>query len=382
MDDSEYLGLIPVDHWPGLLAAAAVAVVLGLLAYFIGRAVLTRIAARNLFVSQLLPRIAAPCRWVLVLFALDLVWHLAPDKLHAIVQVRRIDTVALIAAITWLIVGWIMAVGDTVIRLHPVTGPGNLEARRIVTQTRVLTRSVAVVIALIGVGFALMSLPGVRQLGASLLASAGVAGIAAGIAAKPVLGNLIAGLQIAFTQPIRIDDVLIVENEWGRVEEITATYVVLKLWDERRLVVPLQWFIENPFQNWTRTSAQLLCPFFMWVDYRLPVDALRGELEKRCKEMTEWDGRVCIVQVTDFSERTVQLRVLVSAADASLGFDLRCKLREVLIDYIRREHPYGLPLTRLEMPPPSQADKQAAADPGSTAAVAAAAGDAPGAPKV
>jgi hypothetical protein len=166
----------------------------------------------------------------------------------------------------------------------------------------------------IGFALALLTFPEVRSVGAGLLASAGVVGIVAGIAAKPIFGNLLAGLQIALTQPIRLDDVVIVEGEWGRIEEIGRTFVVVAIWDQRRLVVPLQYFIEKPFQNWTRTSANLLGTAFLWVDYGMPLAPLRAELERICRSAREWDGRVCLIQVTDASERAMQLRVLVSAA--------------------------------------------------------------------
>jgi small-conductance mechanosensitive channel len=194
-----------------------------------------------------------------------------------------------------------------------------------------------------------MTFPGLRQIGASLLASAGVVGVVAGIAARPVFGNLIAGLQIALTQPIRLDDVVIIEGEWGRIEEITATYVVVKIWDERRLVVPLQWIIQNPFQNWTRTGSQLLGTVMLWMDYSVPLAPLRAELQRVCEEAPEWDGRVAMMQVTEANERAVQLRALVSAADASKTWDLRCRVREALIDFLQRERPEALPRVRAQM---------------------------------
>jgi small-conductance mechanosensitive channel len=199
-----------------------------------------------------------------------------------------------------------------------------------------------------GMSFALMTFPGARQLGASLLASAGVAGLVAGIAARPVFGNLIAGLQIALSQPFRIDDVLIVEGEWGRVEEITGTYVVLRLWDERRLIIPLQWFVEKPFQNWTRTSAQILGSVFLWVDYTLPLEPLRREAQRLCEASPDWDHRLCTLQVTEATERGMQLRVLVSSESSGQNWDLRCTLREALLDFIQREHPQALPRVRAD----------------------------------
>jgi small-conductance mechanosensitive channel len=194
----------------------------------------------------------------------------------------------------------------------------------------------------------LMAFPGMRQVGTSLLASAGVAGIVVGFAARPVLSNLIAGLQIALTQPMRIDDVLIVNGEWGRVEEIRGAYVVLRIWDERRLVIPLQWFTENPFENWTRTTSSLLGTVFLWLDFRVPLEPLRAELQRIVQEAPQWDGRVAIIQVTDTNERAMQIRVLVSAADSGQAFDLRCRVREGLLGFVQREYPDGLPRLRAE----------------------------------
>ena len=166
------------------------------------------------------------------------------------------------------------------------------------------------------------------------------------LSARPVFSNLIAGLQLALAQPIRLDDVLIVQGEWGRVEEITGTYVVIKVWDERRLIVPLQWFIENPFQNWTRRSAELIGTVFLWLDYQVPMEALRAELMRIVESDPDWDRRVCALQVTDANERAVQVRALVSAADAGRAFELRCRVREALIGYVQREHPLALPQFR------------------------------------
>jgi small-conductance mechanosensitive channel len=267
--------------------------------------------------------------------------RLSPLLLH-------LTALCTIASITWLATRCVKSIGDTIIELNPTDSVDNLGARRIHTQSKVLARSVNVLIILIGTGMALMTLPLLKQIGTSLLASAGVAGLIVGFAAKPVLGNLLAGLQLALSQPIRLDDVVIVENEWGQIEEITGTYVVVRIWDQRRMVVPLQWFIEHPFQNWTRTSSELLGTVTVWTDYRLPVDPLRAEATRICQGAEEWDGRLCIIQVTDASERAMQVRVLVSAQDAGRCFDLRCKVREGLIAYIHREYPECLPRVRVD----------------------------------
>jgi small-conductance mechanosensitive channel len=216
----------------------------------------------------------------------------------------------------------------------------------------------------LGLASVLMTFPTVRQLGATLLASAGVLGIVAGIAAKPVFGNLIAGLQIALAQPIRLDDVVIVEGEWGRIEEITSTYVVVRIWDERRMVVPLVWFIENPFQNWTRSSAQLIGSVFLWLDYRTPMEALRAELQRICDTDPRWDGRVCIAQVTETDNRSMQVRCLVSSGNSGDAFDLRCAVRERLIDFLQREYPQSLPVLRTGVAPvPTRAPSRTPAEP-------------------
>lgn len=258
----------------------------------------------------------------------------------------HISGLLLIASLTWLAVRIVKAGADTIVELNPATDPDNLEARRIQTQTKVLSRSTMVMIVLIGTGMALSTLPMLRQLGTSLLASAGVAGLVVGFAAKPVLGNLLAGMQLAVTQPIRLDDVVIVKNEWGWIEEITGTYVVVRIWDQRRMIVPLQWFIENPFQNWTRSNAELLGTVEFWVDFSLPVDELRQAADEICRAAPEWDGRLCLTQVIDANEKAMRLRVLVSAADASRCWDLRCRMREGVLGWINQHYPGSLPKIR------------------------------------
>ncbi len=243
-----------------------------------------------------------------------------------------------------------MAAGErAILRTHPIDVSDNLEARRIQTQTRVLSRVLMGGIIVLGASLVLLTFPMVQKIGTALLASAGLIGLVAGIAAKPVFGNLIAGLQIALTQPIRLDDVVIVEGEWGRIEEIGSSYVVVRIWDERRMVVPLTWFIENPFQNWTRRSADLLGTAFLWLDYRAPIAAIRAELERICRGEALWDGRVCVTQVTETSERAIQIRLLVSARSSGDAFDLRCLVRERMLDFLAREHPQSLPQVRARL---------------------------------
>ncbi len=225
----------------------------------------------------------------------------------------------------------------------------NLKARKIHTQFRVLKRIAIVVVGILAFGTMLMTFERVRQLGTTILASAGVVGIVVGMAAQRTIATFIAGLQIAITQPIRVDDVVIVENEWGRIEEITLTYVVVRIWDLRRLIVPITYFIESPFQNWTRTSADVLGTVFVYTDYNVPVDAVREELHNILRKTEHWDGKVCVLQVTNASDRTMELRALMSAADASTAWTLRCEVREKLLEFIKTEYPQALPKMRAEL---------------------------------
>jgi small-conductance mechanosensitive channel len=311
---------------------------------------LRRLSRAFLFTRVLLKKVGSPLRWLIPLIGLQTVWTSAPDDVTFISPARHVTSLLIIAAFTWLGLRSIKAGEEVILLSNPVDMANNLRARQIQTQTRVLVRTLGFFVLLLGIATMLMTFPTARQFGTSLLASAGVAGLAVGFAAKPVLGNLIAGLQIALTQPIRLDDVVIVENEWGRIEEITGTFVIVRIWDERRMVVPLQWFIEHPFQNWTRVTSNLIGSVFFWVDYTIPLEPLRTQLDAVCKEVPElWDGRVSLLQVTDANERAIQLRILVSSADSSRNWDLRCYVREKLISFISREYPHCLPLLRADV---------------------------------
>jgi small-conductance mechanosensitive channel len=340
---TDLAGLHP---WLATALAALVAVVAALLAHRLGGAVLRRAARHSRMLIAVVEACDRPARAVLPLVALQLVWQAAPNDLRYIESVRHVNGLLLIAALTWGLLAVISGVADGIIARHPVDVADNLQARRIQTQAKVLSRSAMVVVLLAGTAMALMTFPGARQLGASLLASAGVIGIVAGIAARPVFSNLIAGLQLALAQPIRLDDVLIVEGEWGRVEEINGTYVVMKIWDERRLIIPLQWFIENPFQNWTRNSAQIHQAVYLFVDFATPLEPLRAELERLVKAAPEWDGRTVQLKVVDATERTMKIRLLVSAGAAGPAFDLGCVVREGLLAFLAREYPHCLPRLR------------------------------------
>ncbi|MBE7368593.1 mechanosensitive ion channel family protein [Ramlibacter pallidus] len=346
------LPLLQGHPWMAALLAALAAALVALALHHAARAVLRRVLVREhaQVLSAMLERTQRAAGFAAPLLAMQLVWAAAPDTLDSIGAVRHVNGVLLIIALTAFLMGLIGGIADGLIARHPSNVEDNLHARRVETQTRVLSRSAQTLVLIGGAAMVLMTFPGMRQLGASLLASAGLLGIIAGLAARPVFSNLISGLQIALSQPIRIDDVLIVQGEWGRVEEITGTYVVLKIWDERRLIIPLQWFIENPFENWTRTGSNLLGTVFLYLDYTAPLDAIRAEAKRIVEAAPEWDGRVFNVQVTDASERAMQVRVLVSANNSGKAFDLRCKVREGVLAFLAREHPQSLPVVRAPAP--------------------------------
>jgi small-conductance mechanosensitive channel len=254
----------------------------------------------------------------------------------------------IIASIGWFFRSTVTMVREMVMQRYPVDVEDNLQARRVQTQFRVIGRIATATVVILVLSAMLMTFEEVREFGVSLLASAGVVGIVLGFAAQKSLGTLMAGIQIAISQPIRLDDVVIVEGEWGRIEEITLTYVVVKIWDERRLVVPITYFIDHVFENWTHTSAQLLGTVYLYADYTVPVEVLRKELHRILEHTPLWDGRVGSLLVTDSTEKTVELRALVSAEDSSTAWRLRCHVREGLITFLQGEYPGSLPRLRLE----------------------------------
>jgi small-conductance mechanosensitive channel len=254
-----------------------------------------------------------------------------------------------IAAVAWLLIGLVGAGAELVAARFDVTSHDNLRARRVPTQATILRRIAAVVIGVVAVAVMLTTFPSVRTLGASLLASAGIAGIVLGLAAQQTLGNLFAGVQIAITEPIRLDDVVIVEKEYGRIDEITFTYVAVALWDERRLVLPISYFTTTPFENWTRSRSEITGSVHLHLDHSVPMDELRGELDRVLAASPLWDGRAAEIQLVESHARTVEVRAIVSARDAPSAWDLRCEVRESLISFLREHHPHGLPRVRAEV---------------------------------
>ena len=256
---------------------------------------------------------------------------------------------AFIFVITWFVIRSINLSREVILRQYDISEKDNLKARKIYTQFRVLENIIIFIVILVAIAIALMTFDGIRRIGVSLFASAGVAGIIVGFAAQKLIASVLAGFQIALTQPIRIDDVVIVENEWGWIEEITLTYVVVRIWDKRRLIVPSTYFIENPFQNWTRVSADILGTVFIYTDYTVPVDELRKELTRILEGTDLWDGQTNVLQVTNAKDHTLEIRALMSAVDSPTAWDLRVLVREQLISFLQLKHPGSLPRTRVEM---------------------------------
>jgi small-conductance mechanosensitive channel len=338
--------LLDQDPWTIAAAAAVVAVIGGLVVHRIGGALLRRATRHAPLVHSIIVAIDAPASAVLALFALQAVWQAAPDDMKNMSVVRHTNGVLLIAAVTWLAMCAVSGLAQGIIARHPTNIADNLQARRIETQARILSRSAMVLILIGGTAIALMTFPGARHVGASLLASAGVVGLVGGMAARPVFSNLIGGLQIAVSQPIRMGDVLLVNNQSGYVEEITGSYVVLRLWDDRRLIVPLNWFIENPFENWTRTSSQMLGSVTLRLNYATPIERIREQARKIAEAAPEWDKRECKVQVVDVNDNTIGVRILVSAAHPQQLWDLRCRVREEMLAFVAREYPDYIPPIR------------------------------------
>ncbi len=340
--------------WDGMVAIfpLLLAVLIGLA----GHAILIHILHRSgkfgwkKMSDYILPHIRSSLRWTLLLLAFSFAigaTGFPPDWRENFGLIVR---TTLIAAIGWLAVGIVFGISDWIAsRFAWENLEDNLAARRVSTQLRVFRNIAVFFVAVIAGTVIAMSIPGLRNLGVSLFASAGVAGLVIGMAARPTLSNVIAGMQLALAQPIRLDDVVIVEGEWGRVQEITATYVVVNIWDQRRLIVPLSYFIEKPFQNWTHTTSQLLGTAYLYLDHTVSVDAIRQELARILEQSKLWDKRVSAVQVTDVKESTVEVRVLVSARNSGDLFSLRCNVREALLKFLKESQQESLPRTRAEL---------------------------------
>jgi small-conductance mechanosensitive channel len=338
-----------------ILAAVAVGLVLQkVLSYFLSRWNRSHLSAdmqANLKPESWRGPLRALLPAVLLLPALPLLTF-APN---VIAVLRQAVWIWIIASIGWLAISMLTVIKNFILRRYRIDAKDNLQARRMYTQLGVIERILKVLIIFLALTFILLTFEKVRQIGVSLLASAGILSIILGFSAQKSLATLFAGIQIALTQPIRLDDVVIVENEWGWIEEITLTYVVVKIWDQRRLVVPITYFIEKPFQNWTRTTAEMLGTVYLYADYTLPVQEIRAELQRILENTPLWDQRVAVLQVTGASERTLELRALMSAEDSPTAWSLRCLVREKLIEFMQQNFPQNLPQLRIDMEKQCQA---------------------------
>ena len=351
LDTAERL-ITELPRWASdsLIVAAAIGAVLIL--HRTAHYILCRAAQRTTTQTDdiFIRRLRRPSRWLLVAFALASV----QPMLHLHAEGReiwqRVAALVLPALLGWLAIATLNALNDSVQAWADITVENNLQARRRRTRVGILHRVTVSILLALTFCLMLMSIPSIRTVGVTLIASAGLAAIAVGAAAQPALKNLIGGLQMAFTEPIRIDDVVIINGEWGRIEEIRLTFVVVKVWDERRLVVPVSKFLEESFQNWTRETSQLLGSVFWYLDPSADVPRLREKLAEVVKANPRWDGRFFNMQVTDMkAEGAIELRALMTARDASLAFDLRCDVREAMLAYIRAEMPEALLKRRIDI---------------------------------
>lgn len=290
-----------------------------------------------------------PAHLILVLTLEMIVISVLPIRVALQNTLRHIVGICLIIAAAWLLIALVDVIEAVLGFRYSSEVADDLAARRVRTQVQVLRRIIVMMIVVVTIAGVLMTFPSIRHIGESLFASAGIAAVVAGLAARTMLSNLLAGVQIALTQPIRLEDVVIVEGEWGWIEEITTTFVVVRVWDLRRLVVPISYFIEKPFQNWTRKSADLLGTVFIYADYTISVDEVRRELHRVLQTTDLWDGKVWGLQVTNATDRTLELRALMSATSSARAWDLRCFVREKLIQFLQERFPDCLPKTRADL---------------------------------
>ncbi|MGW0517619.1 mechanosensitive ion channel family protein [Crossiella sp. NPDC003009] len=330
-----------------LVGSTLAAVALAILAVALLHRLMQRLGRRARILADLARRAYRPAQFLAGLTAIQLSLLLGAPSGDWREPVLHGLGLAQIAVGAWLVIALVLVFEDTALARIRLDQADNRQARRMHTQITLLRRVAVAVIAVLTVGAMLMTFPGARAAGTSLLASAGVIGAISALAAQSLLGNVFAGIQIAFSDAIRIEDVVVVEKEWGRIEDITLTYVVVHLWDDRRLILPTSYFMKTPFENWTRRESQLLGTVELDLDWTVPVEALRAELRRALEASELWDGRVCVLQVTQTTNTLVRVRALVSAADAASLWDLRCLVREDLVGWLREHHAEALPQLRV-----------------------------------
>lgn len=334
------------------LLIAVLAIILGMIVSYIIRKVFTLFSKfiLNFVIGSIIRRLQGPVNLFLPTLSLNLSLAFMRIEPKYLVGISKTLEIALTIIFAVILARCMNVLEDFFYHKYDLTKADNLKERKIRTQLQFVRKFVLSLIIVITVAIILLSFESMRKIGAGLLTGVGIGGIIIGFAAQKSLGNLLAGFQIAFTQPIRIDDVVIVEGEWGKIEEITMTYVVVNIWDQRRLILPITYFVEKPFQNWTRVSAEILGTVFLYLDYLAPVELLRAELTRVLEQNKLWDKRVNVVQVTDNKHDTIEVRFLMSARTSGDAYDLRCDVREHMIKYLRDNFPESLPKTRIEYP--------------------------------
>lgn len=358
-----------------LLTVAGAAVAAIVLVEIVHR-IVVRLGRKSALLADLARTAHRPFLYTVTLYAVQQAVRSAAGDFPGRPGVLHMLVILVIVAAAWLVGALLLVLEDVSLARWRTDVPDNMRARRLHTQVVMLRRVTVAAIVVVTLGVVLMTFPPVRTLGASVLASAGIISVVAALAAQSMLGNLFAGLQLAFSDAVRIDDVVVVENEWGRVEELTLSYVVVQIWDDRRLILPTSYFTTKPFQNWTRTASAVLGTAEIDVDFSAPVEAMRAELRRVCEGSDLWDGRVCVLQVTEAVGGSVRLRALVSAADAGALWDLRCLVRERLVTWVWENRRDALPRWRADVadegPEPAAAERRT--DSGGAAAVVAAPG--------
>ncbi|MCQ8277853.1 mechanosensitive ion channel family protein [Acetobacteraceae bacterium KSS8] len=359
-DFLHYLSLVHgwLDWAPAPLASLLVMLLAGLGALLASNLIVDLFLRipnpRQAFFRSFLKEIRRPARLFVVVVAMGAALPAAGLSYRALANVGQGLLVAFILLLGWVASALIRVSAELYLARFKTGEEDNLNARKHVTQVRILKRAADLLLVVITVSAALMTFEPVRQYGLSLFASAGAASLVVGLAARPLLTNLIAGVQIAMTQPIRIDDAVIVEGEWGWIEEITSTYVVVRLWDWRRMILPIAYFLEKPFQNWTHQSASLIGSVYFYLDYAVPVEPMRAVLEEIVRQTPLWDGKVVNLQVSDVKDHTIEIRMLMSARNAPQTWDLRCFVRERILTWLQQNAPEALPRARVRFDPPER----------------------------
>ncbi|KKL81471.1 hypothetical protein LCGC14_1994420 [marine sediment metagenome] len=342
-----------LGQWGTIGIYLVLAVAVGLVVNFVVFFALNRATKRtsNVLDKLFLKHFKGPLRLAILLLCIHVLVSNVQKIDPALPVAAHVIGILLIISIAWMLIRLSSVVYEFLLLKYQVDQRDNLEARKIHTQFRILRNVFIFTVILVSFSAVLMRFEVFQRLGTGILASAGIAGLVIGLAAQRTLSNLLAGIQIALAQPIRIDDVVIVENEWGWIEEISLTYVVVRIWDLRRLILPISYFLEKPFQNWTHKSADILGTIYLYMDYNVPVPEVRNELKSIVEQSPHWDGKVCGLVVTNATDSSIELRALVSAEDSPKAWDLRCEVREKLIEFIRDNYPSSLPISRVRFVP-------------------------------